>query len=92
MSLAINNTTVTTTAVKVSPTTGASNAYSIVIQNNHATNIVYVGTSDSVSPSVYGVSLAGGASLSLEDLTPQDQVWVYASAASTPVSTFVILR
>jgi hypothetical protein len=92
MSLSTNNYTVTTTAVKVSPASGVTNSYTIIIQNNHASNIVYVGVSNAVTSSAYGVQLATGASIALDDLTPTDQVWVIASAASTPVSVFNILR
>lgn len=84
--------TVGTTAVKVSPTSGVSNSYTIIIQNNHASNIVYVGTSNAVTSSAYGVQLATGASIALDELTPTDQVWVIASAASTPVGVLTILR
>lgn len=92
MTLASTNYTVGTTAVKVAPPTGPTNSYTIVIQNNHATNIVYVGTSNAVTSSAYGLQLAGGASVSLDDLNPIDQVWIIASAASTPVSTMAIVR
>jgi len=84
--------TVGTTAVQVSPSTGATNGYTLVVQNNHASNILYVGTSNTVTSSAYGIQLGTGASLSLDDLTPTDQVWVIASAASTPVGVMAILR
>lgn len=92
MALSTTNYTVTTTAVQVSPTTGSVNGYTMIVQNNHASNILYVGSSSSVTSSAYGVQLATGASVSLDDLRPTDQVWVIASAASTPVSTLAILR
>jgi hypothetical protein len=92
MSLATANYTVGTVAVQVSPSSGASNGFTLIIQNNHGSNILYVGSSNSVTSSAYGVQLAAGASVSLDDLRPTDQVWVIASAASTPVSTLVVLR
>jgi hypothetical protein len=92
MALTHNNFTVTTASQQVSPTTGATNSYTLVIQNNHASNIVYVGSASTVSSSSYGVSLSTGASVSLDDLRLSDTVWVIASAASTPVSVLTILR
>jgi hypothetical protein len=92
MALSTANFTVGTTAVKVSPTSGVTNSYNLIVQNNHASNILYVGTSNAVTASAYGVQLATGASVSLDELAPNDQVWVIASAGSTPVSTLAILR
>ena len=83
--------TVTTTAQKVSPTT-AINSYSLVVQNNHGANLVYVGTSNAVTSSSYGVLLGAGASIALDDLPPTDQIWVIASAASTPVGVLSVIR
>ena len=81
-----------TTAVQVSPSTGVTNSYTIVIQNNHASNIVYVGTSKTVTSSSYGAQLTTGQSVGLDDLKPTDQVWVISSGASTPVGVMAILR
>jgi len=93
MTLSISSSpyTVTTAAVKISPTT-AVNSYTLIIQNNHASNILYVGNSSSVTSSAYGVQLSTGASIALDDLIPADQVWVIASASSTPVGVMAIIR
>jgi hypothetical protein len=91
MSLSTSNYTVGTSAAQVTPS-GAINSYMLIVQNNHASNIVYVGAASTVTSSAYGVALAAGASISLDDLRPVDQVWVIASAGSTPVSTFAIIR
>jgi hypothetical protein len=85
-------TTVGTTATKLSPTTSNFNQYTLIIQNNHASNILYVGADSTVTSSAYGVQLAAGASLSLDDLAPTSTVYVIASAASTPVGTMTITR
>ena len=93
MSLSTVNYTVSTSAVQISPpAVAASNSYSIVIQNTHATNIVYVGTSNAVTSSVYGLSLPSGGSVSIDDLTPIDQLWVISSGSATPVNTMAIVR
>lgn len=84
--------TVGTAAVRVSPSSGPTNTYSIIIENTHATNLLYVGNSNSVTSSSYGVLLAAGASTTLNDLNPADQVWVIASAASTLVAVSYISR
>jgi hypothetical protein len=91
LSVASSPYTVTTAAQKVSPTT-AVNSYSLIIQNNHSTNILYIGASNAVTSSAYGVLLAGGASIALDDLNPTDQIWVIASAAATPVGVMAVIR
>jgi hypothetical protein len=91
LSVASSPYTVGTSAVKVSPTT-AVNSYTLIIQNNHASNILYVGTSNSVTSSAYGVQLINGASIALDDLSPTDQIWVIASAGSTPVGVMAVIR
>jgi len=91
LSVASSPYTVGTSAVKVSPTT-AVNSYTLIVQNNHGSNILYVGTSNAVTSSVYGIQLTNGASIALDDLIPSDQVWVIASAASTPVGVMAIIR
>lgn len=84
-------TTVGTSPVQVSPASTGFNQYSMVIQNNHGSNTVYVGTS-SVSSSSYGVALSTGASVSLDDLPASMAIYVVASASGTPVSTITIIR
>jgi len=91
LSVASSPYTVGTSAVKVSPTT-AVNSYTLVIQNNHASNTVYVGNSSSVTSSAYGILLTNGASVAIDDLTPADQVWVIASSTSTPVGVMAVIR
>lgn len=92
MTLLQNNYTIGTTSVQVDPPSNVVNSFTAIIQNNHASNIVYVGNSSAVTSSSFGVQLAAGSSVSLDDLRPTDQIWVIASAASTPVSAFTIQR
>lgn len=90
MALSHSVTSVGTSSVKVSPSSSFKSA-SLVIQNNHASQIVYVGDS-TVTSSSYGVQLSSGASVSLDDLSMDMAVYVVASGASTPVSVLAITR
>jgi hypothetical protein len=87
-----NFTVGSSTAVLVTPDASTiNNRLTVVIQNNHGSNTLYVGDS-TVSSSNYGVQLAFGASVSLDDLAPNMPVYVVASGASTPVSALYIKR
>ena len=90
MALSQNVYTVGTSAVKVSPTDTFTSA-TIVIQNNHGSNIVYIGDS-TVTSSSYGVQLLTGASVSLDNLSMGMAVYAISSGASTPVSVLAITR
>lgn len=75
----------TSSAVNLTPVTSTYfTKFSLVIQNNDAAAIVYLGNSSSVTSSVYGVKLAAGASVAFDDLQPGvENLWAISSASST---------
>lgn len=62
----------------------------LVVQNVHATEAIYIGNID-VTTSAYGIKLAAGQSLSLDDLRPTEAVYAISAAAST-LSVLSIVR
>ena len=66
------------------------NATTLIMQNVHATEPIYIGNTR-VTTSAYGVKLAAGQSLSLDDLQPTEAVYVISAAAST-LSVLSIVR
>lgn len=62
----------------------------LVIQNVHATEAIYIGNV-SVTTSAYGIKLAAGQSLSLDDLQPTEAIYAISAAAST-LSVLSIVR
>ena len=88
--IAINNVTPT----KVTPdewfNLGTTTNCTIQIQNLGA-DAVYVGTKDITSIS-YGCSLATGATLTVDDLPPQDAIYVLSSSSSGYVGVLSITR
>lgn len=63
---------------------GRQRRESVLIKNNHASQILYLGSDDSVSSS-NGMPLAAGESVRLQTNGP---VWAIASGASTDVRYF----
>lgn len=66
------------------------NSMTLVVQNVHATEAIYIGNVD-VTTSDYGIKLAAGQSLSLDDLRPTEAVYAISAAAST-LSVLSIVR
>ena len=62
----------------------------LVVQNVHATEAIYIGNVG-VTTSAYGIKLAAGQSLSLDDLLPTEAVYAISAAAST-LSVLSIVR
>jgi hypothetical protein len=71
--------TVTTTAEVISP---AGYRGSVLIRNNHASNVLYLGFDSSVTDA-NGFPLAAGESVEIYDFI--GEIWGYASAAGTDV-------
>jgi hypothetical protein len=58
--------------------------FSLIIQNNDASAIVYLGNSSSVTSSAYGLKLAAGSSVAFDDIAPgTENIWAISSASST---------
>jgi hypothetical protein len=66
------------------------NSNTLIIQNVDASATVYIGTS-SVTSSAYGVKLAAGSSVSLDDLKPTEPIYAISSGSSS-VSVLSIIR
>ena len=66
------------------------NNMTLVIQNVHATEAIYIGNAG-VTTSDYGIKLAAGQSLSLDDLKPLEDIYAISAAAST-LSVLSIVR
>ena len=62
----------------------------LIVQNVHATETSYIGNVD-VTTSAYGIKLAAGQSLSLDDLKPLEDIYAISAAAST-LSVLSIVR
>ena len=88
--IAVNNATPT----KVTPDSwsvlGPKTNCTLQIQNI-GSDPVYVGGEDLTSTS-YGVSLAAGSALTIDDLPPQDNVYVLATASSGYVAVLRVVR
>jgi hypothetical protein len=69
----------------------AKNRKSVIVQNNHATQILYLGDDANVTAdatSTGGLKIAAGASVTIEGFT--GNVYGIASGATTPVAFFEI--
>jgi hypothetical protein len=76
--------------ITVGPETRNTYQYgSISIQNTDASIIVYVGASG-VSSTSYGVSLAAGASITLDSLGPSEKVYAIAASGTPKVATLLV--
>ena len=88
--IAINNVTPT----KVTPDTwsdlGPKTNCTLQIQNLSA-DPIYVGTS-AVTSTSYGCSIVSGATLTIDDLPPEDNLYVLSSAASGYVGVLRVVR
>jgi hypothetical protein len=62
----------------------------LIVQNVHATEAIYIGNIG-VTTSAYGIKLAAGQSLSLDDLLPTEAVYAISAATST-LSVLSIVR
>ena len=84
--------TVTSFAHPVIPgqTVYSWNSMTLIVQNVHATEAIYIGTTD-VTTSAYGVKLAAGQSVSFDDLKPTESIYAISGAAST-LSVLSIVR
>jgi hypothetical protein len=77
-------------AVTVGPETRNTWQYgSISIQNTDASIIVYIGSS-SVTSTSYGASLAAGASITLDSLSPSEKIYAIAASGSPKVATLMV--
>lgn len=76
------DTTRTTSPVATGEGTSAGSPGKVLIQNRHASNIVYYGGSDVTTANGIGIPAGGTASF---DLLPGDDIYLVASAASTDV-------
>lgn len=79
-----NTVAVATTATLI---VGAGNRRSIIVQNNHATQILYVGDDNGVTTST-GLKIAAGASLTLEAYT--GALYGIGSGAATTTNYFEV--
>jgi hypothetical protein len=82
------NVSVGSSAVVVAAAKGRSR---IIVQNNHATQILYLGDDANVTADAAatgGLKIAAGASVTLEGFT--GNVYGIASGASTPVAYFEV--
>ena len=66
------------------------NNMTLIVQNVHATEAIYIGNIG-VTTSAYGIKLAAGQSLSLDDLLPTEAVYAISAATST-LSVLSIVR
>lgn len=89
--IAINN----VTPVNVNPANwsyeiGPNTNYTLQIQNL-GSEPVYIG-SEGLTSTSYGCSLVAGSTLTIDDLPPQDNIYVLSSAASGYVGLLRIIR
>ena len=82
----LNNDTIVTNGVETRYTWQYA---TLSIQNTDGTIVVYLGGS-TVSSSSYGVSLAGGASITLDSLSPGEKLYAIAASGTPKVGILMV--
>jgi len=98
ITLSSSTATKITTGATVTGTATGRTAYtwtdsSLIIQNTEASNgiVVYLGTS-SVSTTAYGISLAGGTTVTIDSLLPTEDLYAIAASGTPKISILAITR
>jgi hypothetical protein len=93
MALSQQNVTVTSSATQILTTSFASpySIFTVIIQNNTASDIIYIGGTSAVSTS-NGIKIAAGSSISLDNLVAGETIYGISSAASSVIQTLTIAR
>lgn len=88
--IAINNVTPTKVTPDAWDNLGPKTNCTLQIQNLSA-DPIYVGNS-SITNTSYGCAIVSGATLTIDDLPPEDRVYVLSSAASGYVGVLRVVR